>query len=86
LLFQLLVKNNRVIETSLFFISASIKMRFSSIVGGVLAVLPALTAGLTISETTGQALSAFGKRSTVSDILTDIEDATTCVACNVWLN
>jgi sphingomyelin phosphodiesterase len=30
-------------------------------------------------------LSAFGKRSTVSDILTDIEDATTCVACNVWL-
>jgi sphingomyelin phosphodiesterase len=55
-------------------------------VGGVLAALPLFTAGLTISETTGQALNAFGKRSTVSDILTDIEDAATCVACNVWLN
>ena len=61
-------------------------MRFSSIVGGVLAALPVFTAGLTLSETTGQALSAFGKRSTVSEILTDIEDAATCVACNVCFN
>jgi len=60
-------------------------MRFSSIVGGVLASLPVFTAGIALSDTTGQALNAFGKRSTVSDILTDIEDAATCVACNVWL-
>ncbi|PMD54294.1 sphingomyelin phosphodiesterase [Hyaloscypha bicolor E] len=60
-------------------------MRFLTIVGGLLAALPAFTSSLTLSETTGQALSAFGKRSTVSDILTDIEDATTCVACNVLL-
>jgi sphingomyelin phosphodiesterase len=60
-------------------------MRFSSIVGGLLAVLPVFTAGLALSETTGQALNAFGKRSTLSDILTDIEDAATCTACNVRL-
>ncbi|KAH8776915.1 Metallo-dependent phosphatase-like protein, partial [Hyaloscypha finlandica] len=60
-------------------------MRFSTIVGGLLAALPVFTSGLTLSETTGQSLSAFGKRSTVSDILTDIEDAATCVACNVLL-
>jgi len=59
-------------------------MRFSSfVVSGVLAALPVLSSGFAVSETTGQALSAFGKRDTLSDILTDIEDALSCVACNV---
>lgn len=47
--------------------------------------LSIMTSALAISETTSVALSAFAKRSTVSDILTDIEDATTCTACEALL-
>lgn len=53
--------------------------------GVVLAALPVFASGLAISETTGQALTTFGKRDTVSSILTEIEDAASCVACNVRL-
>jgi sphingomyelin phosphodiesterase len=58
-------------------------MRFSNIAALVATVLPILTNGLGLSETTSNALSAYGKRSTVSTILADIEDAATCVACEV---
>jgi sphingomyelin phosphodiesterase len=58
-------------------------MKFSNIAGLVVVVLPIFTSGLGLSETTSNALSAYGKRSTVSTILADIEDAATCVACEV---
>ncbi|PMD25630.1 sphingomyelin phosphodiesterase [Hyaloscypha hepaticicola] len=60
-------------------------MRFSSIVAGVLAILPVFTSGLTISDTTGRALNAYSKRSTVSDIVSDIENAASCSACEALL-
>lgn len=60
-------------------------MRFSSIVGFVVAALPVLTSGLAISETTAQSLNAFGKRDTISTILTDIENAASCAACEALL-
>lgn len=74
------------IENILSFICSSGKMRFSSIVAGVLAILPVFTSGLTISDTTGRALNAYSKRSTVSDIVSDIENAASCSACEVWHN
>jgi len=58
-------------------------MKFTNLTGLVISVLPFLTAGLVISDVTGKTLSAFGKRSTVSTILADIEDAASCVACEV---
>lgn len=60
-----------------------IEMRFSSIVGIVLVAVPVFTSALAISTTPGQSLNAFSKRNVVSEILNDIEDAITCVACNV---
>ncbi|KUJ07393.1 calcineurin-like phosphoesterase [Mollisia scopiformis] len=59
-------------------------MQLISILASLL-VLPTLTFALAISDTTNSALSAFGKRSTVSDILTDIEDAASCTACEALL-
>lgn len=50
-----------------------------------LLALPPVAAALAISDTTNAALSAFAKRSTVSDILTDIEDAASCTACEALL-
>ena len=73
-----------VYRTSL--VRSSVKMRFSSIVAGALAVLPVFTSGLTISDTTGRSLNALSKRSTVSDILSDIEHAASCSACEVCHN
>lgn len=58
-------------------------MRFSTLTGLALSALPILTSALVVSDVTSQALTAFGKRSTVSTILTDIEDAASCVACEV---
>jgi hypothetical protein len=49
-------------------------MRFSNIIG-LLAALPALTSAFTISDVTSKAATSFAKRSTVSEILTDLEDA-----------
>ncbi|CZR64135.1 related to acid sphingomyelinase [Phialocephala subalpina] len=60
-------------------------MKLSSLFAPVLLVVPAFVSGLAISETTNEALSAFGKRSTISDILTDIEDAASCTACEALL-
>jgi sphingomyelin phosphodiesterase len=47
--------------------------------------LHTFTSALAISDTTNAALSTFAKRSTVSDILTDIEDAASCTACEALL-
>lgn len=60
-------------------------MKLSSVFAPLLLALPTLTSVLAISETTNEALSAFGKRSTISDILTDIEDAASCTACEALL-
>lgn len=58
-------------------------MKLSNLVGLVAAALPVLTSALTISEITSKAAKTFAKRDTVSDILTDIEDAASCTACEV---
>lgn len=47
--------------------------------------LPLLVTALSISDTTSQSLSAFGKRDTISTILTDIEDLAECAGCEVRL-
>jgi len=60
-------------------------MKLSVIFGLVTAVLPVLTTSFTISETTSKSLSHLQKRDTISEILTDIEDAATCVACEALL-
>ena len=51
--------------------------------GIVVVAVPVFTSALAISTTPSQSLNAFGKRDVVSEILNDIEDAITCVACNV---
>ncbi len=58
-------------------------MRFSTLTTGAVVALSVLARVGAVSETMGGALNAFAKRSTVSDILTEIEDAATCAACEV---
>jgi len=62
-----------------------IKMRFTSLLG-LLAVTPVLVAAFTVSDVTSKAASRYAKRDTVSDILTDIEDAAECTACEVGIS
>jgi hypothetical protein len=76
--FQL--SNSRLLNSSFVL---PIEMRFSSIVGIVVVAVPVFISALAISTTPSQSLNAFGKRDVVSEILNDIEDAITCVACNV---
>jgi len=57
-------------------------MKLSNLVG-LMTALPVLTSALTISDVTSKAAKTFAKRDTVSDILTDIEDAASCTACEV---
>lgn len=63
-------------------------MRFFNTVG-LVAALPLLTSAFTISDVTSKAASTFAKRDTVSDILTDIEDAASksdfsVVCVHIW--
>ncbi|RDW63867.1 sphingomyelin phosphodiesterase [Coleophoma crateriformis] len=62
-------------------------MKFLSIVGLLSTALPLLTNALTISDVTRQSIEglALSKRTTISTILTDIEDAATCTACESLL-
>lgn len=60
-------------------------MKLSFILAPLLLAFFSLSSALAITETTNEALSAFGKRSTISDILTDIEDAVSCTACEALL-
>ena len=50
-------------------------MKFFNIIGLAVAALPVLTSAFTISDVTSKAATTFAKRSTVSDILADIENA-----------
>lgn len=56
-----------------------------SLIGSAILALPFISSVLAFSETTERAVSAFAKRDTISDILTDIEDAATCDACESLL-
>jgi sphingomyelin phosphodiesterase len=58
-------------------------MKFANLFGLVAVGLPILSSALAVSGTTERSLAAIGKRNTVSDILTEIEDAATCTACEV---
>jgi hypothetical protein len=61
-------------------------MKFSTLVLGALGVLPALSSGITVSDAMQRSLAAYAnyaKRDIVSTILNDIEQATTCAACEV---
>jgi hypothetical protein len=61
-------------------------MKFPTLVLGALGVLPALSSGVTVSDAMQRSLAAYAnyaKRDIVSTILSDIEHATTCVACEV---
>lgn len=62
------------------------KMQVSSFLSFVALAFPVLIAALAISDTTSHSLSAFGKRDTVSTILTDLENLATCAACEVSMN
>ena len=59
-------------------------MKLSNLVAFVSTTLLALASAFTISDVTSKAATTFAKRDTVSDILTDIEDAASCTACEVW--
>jgi hypothetical protein len=65
------------------FVFSSHGMQFSALVACVAALLPLLTSAFTISDVTSKAAATFAKRDTVSDILTDIENAASCTACEV---
>jgi sphingomyelin phosphodiesterase len=56
-------------------------MKLSNFLSLVIATGAVLTSALTISDITSKAATTFAKRDTVSDILTDIEDAASCTAC-----
>jgi sphingomyelin phosphodiesterase len=61
-------------------------MKLSDLVSLAALALPVFTSALTVSDVTVKAasiLGAFAKRDLASDILTDIEDATTCTGCEV---
>jgi hypothetical protein len=58
-------------------------MKFSTLVLGALGVLPALSSGITVSDAMQRSLAAYANRDIVSTILNDIEQATTCAACEV---
>ncbi len=58
-------------------------MKFSNLVALMGTALPLFVSGLTISDVMSKAATTFAKRDTVSDILTDIEDAASCTACEV---
>jgi hypothetical protein len=63
-------------------------MKFSTLVLGAL-VLPALSGGVTVSDAMHRSLAAYAnyaKRDIVSTILTDIEQAATCAACEVSIS
>jgi hypothetical protein len=57
-------------------------MKFSQVFGLALATLPLLISAL-VSETTGNSIRGFIKRSTASTILSDIEHAVSYDACEV---
>lgn len=59
-------------------------MKFSNLAILVVTALSGCAQAIAISETTINSLSTFGKRSTLSTILADIEDAASCTACEVY--
>ena len=58
-------------------------MKISQFVSLLATVLPICTSVVALSDTTINTVSDFTKRSTVSTILADIENAATCTACEV---
>lgn len=73
--------SNSTSDRSLDITTLTIAMRLSKVLAG--AALPLLVSTFTLSDVTSKAATTFAKRDTVSDILTDIEDAASCTACEV---